>query len=123
MRWGLPIDVAERKTQSYSDWFTEDTESLESLLPYNCASRREGRSNGSIARENAFVQKVFGITLDGELEIDILKSVRNALLKRSNQVVHCPNFHDPFDLPSRREAQLYGSNDSKDSVSSVNQSE
>src|ERR1017187_3890980 len=47
MRWGLPIDVAESKTQSYSDWFTEDTESLESLLPYNCASRREGRSNGS----------------------------------------------------------------------------
>ena len=58
---------------------------------------------------------------DGKLEIAILKSISNALLKRSNQIVHGPYFHHPFDLSSRREAQLHGSNDSKKAVSAVNQ--
>src|SRR5229473_6860993 len=59
--------------------------------------------------------------LDGELEIAILKSISNTLLKRSNQVVHCPNFHHPFDLPSWHEAQSHGCNDPEEAVSAVNQ--
>ncbi len=74
-----------------------------------------------VAGKNTFVEKVFRGRLDGELEIAILKSVSNALLKRNNQVVYCPNFHHPLDLFSRHEAQLHGRNDSKEAVSAVNQ--
>jgi hypothetical protein len=67
------------------------------------------------------VEKVFRGRLDGELEIAIYEPVCNALLKRSNQVVYSPNFHHALDFFSRREAQLHGSNDSKEAVSAVNE--
>ena len=41
--------------------------------------------------------------------------------KCGHQIVHRPNFHNPLDLPSRYEAQLYGGNDSKKAIPTVNQ--
>ena len=67
------------------------------------------------------LQEVLRVALDRELEIAILKSVRNTLVKCGHQIVHRPNFHNPLDLSSRYEAQLYGGNDSKKAIPTVNQ--
>ncbi len=75
----------------------------------------------SIAGENAPVQEVFRVTLNRELEIAILKSVSDSLLKPGHQVIDCPNFHQALDLLSRREAQLHRCDDPKEAVSAVNQ--
>jgi hypothetical protein len=79
------------------------------------------RWHWSVTGENAFVEKIFRIMLDGELEIAILESVGNALLKRGHQAVYSPNFNRALDLLSWHEAQLHGRNDSKEAVSAVDQ--
>jgi len=58
----------------------------------------------SITGENAFVEKIFRIVFDGELEIAILESVGNALLKRGHRAVYSADFNHALDLLSRREA-------------------
>ncbi len=69
------------------------------------------------------MQEVFRVTLDGKLEIAVLKSVGNSFLKPGHQVVHCTNFHHALDLLSRHEAQLHRCDNPKEAVSAVNQPE
>lgn len=67
------------------------------------------------------MQEVFRFALDRELKIAIFEPIGNALLECWQQIVHCPNFHNPLDLLSREQTQLHGGNDSKQAVPAVYQ--
>jgi hypothetical protein len=76
-----------------------------------------------VAGKYALVQEVIRITLDGKLEISILKPFGDSFLKSFDQRFGRPDFYYPLNLCSRHQSQSEGSNNSEEAVSSVNQTE